>query len=354
MVMGAARRVAHAVQRASDLKVRQPPALRTAPAAGDRPPTVYYLTPDNPRPSGGLRQIYRHVDLLNASGTPAAVLHHERGFRCDWFPHRTRVESAADTVLTPDDLLVVAEWYGPALGRLPAELRKVIFNQNAYRTFDQQPFESTPAGAPLADVANVLALLAVSEDNEEFLRYAFPHLPVGRARVVVDTELFFPGDRDEIPPRRLAYLPRRRRADAEQVLHLLRARGALTGWELVPIDGAPEARVAELLRGCPVFLSFSEREGFGLPPAEAMASGAYVVGFTGLAGREFFDEMFSVPVPEDDVLAFAKRAEQALQTYEQDPAGVRAMGRLAYHHIRDRYSLDGLRDDLAAFYSRFR
>lgn len=351
MVMGAARRVAHAVQRAQDLKVRQPPAIRTGPPAGD--PVIYYLTPDNPRPSGGLRQIYRHVDLLNESGTAAAVLHHERGFRCDWFPNSTRVESAAEAVLTPADLLVVAEWYGPALGRLPAELRKVVFNQNAYRTFDQQPFDSTAAGAPLAGVENLLALLAVSEDNEEFLRYAFPQLPVGRARVVVDTDVFYPGDRDEIPARRIAYLPRRRRADAEQVLHLLRARGALTGWELCAIDGVPESRIAQLLRECPVFLSFSEREGFGLPPAEAMASGAYVVGFTGLAGREFFDDMFSVPVPEDDVLAFAKRAAQALETYETDPGGVRAMGRLAAHHIRDRYSVDGLRDDLAAFYSRF-
>ncbi|MFI5838327.1 glycosyltransferase [Catenuloplanes sp. NPDC051500] len=349
--MGAARRVAHAVQRAQDVKVRQPPAIRTGPPSGQ--PVIYYLTPDNPKPSGGLRQIYRHVDLLNASGTAAAVLHHERGFRCDWFPNDTRVTSAAEAVLTPEDLLVVAEWYGPALGRLPAGLRKVIFNQNAYRTFDQQPFDATPPGAPLAGVANVLALLAVSEDNEEFLRYAFPQVPVGRARVVVDTDVFFPGDRDEIPARRIAYLPRRRRADAEQVLHLLRARGALTGWELVPIDGVPESGIAELLRGCPVFLSFSEREGFGLPPAEAMASGAYVVGFTGLGGREFFDEMFSVPVPEDDVLAFAKRAAQALETYETDPGGVRAMGRLAAHHIRDRYSVDGLRDDLAAFYSRF-
>ena len=88
----------------------------------------------------------------------------------------------------------------------------------------------------------------------------------------------------------------------------------------------------------------------GLPPAEAMASGAYVVGFTGLAGREYFDPRYCAPVAEADLLAFALAAEQALRRYDEDPAELTAAGRAAAGQILGRYHDDGLRADLVAFY----
>ena len=101
-------------------------------------------------------------------------------------------------------------------------------------------------------------------------------------------------------------MPRKRANDARQVLRLLAAHGSLEGWEVVPIEDRTEAETAGLLRSCAIFLSFSAQEGFGLPPAEAMACGCYVVGFPGLGGREYFDPTFSCPIEEGDVLAFAK------------------------------------------------
>ncbi|GAA2709494.1 glycosyltransferase [Actinoplanes palleronii] len=331
-----------------DLRRRTPAEIRYD-AAAPGTDTVYYLSPDASSPSGGIRVIYRHVDLLNAAGLKAAVLHEKPGFRVGWFANDTRVLAARDVTLGRSDLLVVPEFYGPGLAALPPGARKVIFNQNAYQTFSRVPFGATGPGAPYAAVAGLQALLTVSEDNAALLRHAFPELPTHIARVVVDERVFHPGSAPAA--RRIGYMPRRRAEEQEQLLHILRARGVLDGWELAPIDGLSEAQTAEALRGCAVFLSFSEREGFGLPPAEAMASGAYVVGFTGLAGRDFFDPAFCTPVAEADLLAFAVAVEQTLG---RDPATLAAAGQAASKEILSRYHEEGLRADLLAFYATLR
>ncbi|WP_341720442.1 glycosyltransferase [Micromonospora sp. FIMYZ51] len=333
------------------LRRRTPPPLRYDAGRAEEG-VVYYLSPDDNRPSGGIRNLYRHVDLLNESGTAAAVLHSRADFRVDWFANDTPVVAAGQVTLGPADLLVVPEFYGPALGRLPAPARKLIFNQNAYRTFDEVSLDGTSAGAPYRDCPGIEALLTVSRDNVALLRHAFADLDVRLARVVVDDQVFHPPARPA--PRRIGHMPRRRAIEQEQLLHILRARGVLADWELVPIDGMSEAQTAEALRGCAIFLSFSEREGFGLPPAEAMASGAYVVGFTGLGGRDFFDPRYCSPVAEGDLLGFAVAVEQALRRYEEDPASLVAAGQAAADRIRAEYHPDGLRADLADIYRSYR
>ncbi|MDM4718573.1 glycosyltransferase [Micromonospora sp. WMMA1363] len=341
------RRIGHA----RELRRRTPPPVRydeSRPGPG----VVYYLSPDDDKPSGGIRNLYRHVDLLNESGIPAAVLHARPGFRAEWFANDTRVAAAGDVTLGPSDLLVVPEYFGPGLDRLPAPVRKLVFNQNAYHTFAEVPVDGTAAGAPYRDCPGIEALVTVSRDNAALLRHAFPDLDVHLARVVVDAQVFHPPARPAAP--RIGHMPRRRAAEQEQLLHILRSRGVLAGWELVPIDGLTEAQTAEALRSCAVFLSFSEREGFGLPPAEAMASGAYVVGFTGLAGRDFFDPRYCAPVAEGDLLGYAVAVERALRRYQEDPSTLVAAGHAAAERIRSEYHADGLRADLASIYQTYR
>lgn len=334
--------------RAADVRRRQIPRFATgAESAG--PPTVYYLAPDNERPSGGIRVIYRHVDTLNGLGFRARVVHAARGFRCTWFANDTPVVDAGSVRPGADDVLVVPEWYGPGLSGLPTEPRVIIFNQKAYDTFDLIPYAGTAPGAPYAGIRRLAALLAVSDDNVDFLRYAFPAVPVHLTRNVVDQTIFSPGSGPR--PRRIAYVGHRRPAEREQLLHILRSRGVLDGWELVPIAGRTETETAEIMRGCALFLSFSEREGFGLPPAEAMACGSYVVGYPGLAGREFFDPAYCSPVPDGDVLAFARAVERACEIYRTAPESLLDAGAVAAKQILSRYTLGGLRTDLTTLYT---
>ena len=52
---------------------------------------IYFGCPDKDYPVGGIRAIYRHVDILNRNGLEAFVLHRLALFRCTWFENETRV-----------------------------------------------------------------------------------------------------------------------------------------------------------------------------------------------------------------------------------------------------------------------
>jgi glycosyltransferase involved in cell wall biosynthesis len=236
-------------------------------------------------------------------------------------------------------VLVVPEYYGPFLDRLPRGPRRVIFNQNAYLTFAR-----VPAGEPLA-YDGAVAAMTVSPDSAEYLRFAFPGLDVSVVRNAIDPAIFHPGT--EPPGRRIAVMPRKRPEDVDQVLRLLGER--LRGWEVVRIDGASERETAALMRSSAIFLAFGQQEGFGVPPAEAMASACYVIGFPAFGGREIFDPEFSEPIEDGDVLSFARAVEQAMFDFERDPETIRRAGARAAEHIRSLYSPERQRDELLDF-----
>lgn len=302
--------------------------------------TTYFLTPDYDRPAGGVRVFYRHVDTLNAAGIDAAILHSRRGFACSWFEHRTRIADIPSTRIGASDLLVVPEIHAALLPGLPAGVRHVVFNQNPYLTYTRAP--AVVAGH-YATSPDLLAMLTVSRHGVDFLHHAYPDRDVHLVRNAIDPAMFHPGP----PPSRvITYMPRRGREDAAIVLELLRARGALAGWEVRALDGLSQAATADALRQSAVFLSFTYQEGFGLPGAEAMACGNLVIGFHGIAGEEYFLRDRSRPVAAGDVLAMARTVEAALVQERRAPGFCRALGLAAARHIHAAYSPAGERNDL--------
>ncbi|MBP2411553.1 hypothetical protein JOF48_000352 [Arthrobacter stackebrandtii] len=339
----AVRKSVAAYQNWSDLRWRKPPRLHVGAAAGD--PAVYYLAPMETKPSGGVKVIYQHVDALRDLGIRAAVLHAKEGFRCDWFENQTPVVSAATVKLKANDILAVPECYGPTLHLFPPEVRKVVFNQGPHHTFDRIPFTDTAAGHPYRTAGNLAALLTVSRDGAELLKYAFDPLPVGVVRNVVDGRVFT--TRTGPAPRRIAYMPSRRPEELHQLRHLLRAVGVGMpgGWELLEIANMDESQVAAAMRSSAIFLSLSERDGFGLPPAEAMASGAYVVGYAGGGGREFFDPSYCTPAVDTTTLLRGLLDAMDMPDAEREERGLKASAAILNH-----YTADGLRADLETFY----
>lgn len=323
----------------ADLAWRRPPRLRVHPARGGHDPAVYYLVPHLSEPAGGVRVMYRHVDLLNEMGVSAAVLHDRAGFRAGWFANETRIVYPGGLRLYDNDILVLAEVYAPGFGLLPPDVRKLIFNQAAYHTYDRLPIGTDP----YTNLPGLLGIMAVSQDNAELLRFSFPGIDVFRTRPMIDAKLFH---RTAQPSRRrLAFTLDRRHEERAHLLQLLAARGV--DWEQVPISGRSEVEVGQIMRDCAIFLAFSERDGFGLPPAEAMACGSFVIGYDGGGGREFFDPAYSRPVT--DQRGFAQAVIDAVARPLEE---LQALGVKASEQVLATYTLDGLRSDLDEVYGR--
>ncbi len=310
-------------------------------------PTVWFIVPDDPRPVGGIWAIYKFVEDLVASGVFASVVHQERGFRCRWFENNTPATYIEDVVLGVGDLLAVPEILVSTVAALSPGTPMLVLNQNPYLTFHG-------AGLPPSSVPNVLpdsvvGIATVSEDARNYLGLVFPGVPIERIHYGIEPrQLFSPGGSKE---RAITYMPRRRFVDLEQVLRILERRGALTGWRLYPIDGLPEQAKGEVLRRSAIFLSFNEREGFGLPPVEAMAAGCVVIGFTGGGGREYMRPDTSFPVAEGAIVDFVRAVEHVIHAWN-DGERFTDLTSSAATLIASEYAPARQREDVVRIFSR--
>jgi hypothetical protein len=248
-------------------------------------------------------------------------------------------------VLGASDLVVVPEENIARLSRIAPGARKVVFNQNAYRTFrgvddaERSPYVTSP---------DLVGAMVVSEDSENYLRYCFPDLTIGRIHHVVDPAIFHP--EPGLRTRQIAAVPAKRPAELRQLIDVLSARGVLAGWRFVRIEQMSEAEVARTLQASPLFVSLNKAEGFGLPPAEAIACGCRVVGFHGMAAREFFVEPFASPVEDGDVIALARAVEEFITAYSAREAELERLGAEGSAWILARYSREHQAADLAEFF----
>lgn len=283
------------------------------------------MTPDYDTPSGGVQVMYQWVGLLRGMGLDAVIWHGRPGFRNDDLdvPGRSRVpvRDGLRQTLAPGDVLVVPEAGGPAHRHLTADARVVVLNQGHYLGFAGiAQDEDLGEGYPGWDQA--VAAIATSRAIERFLLLVTPEgYPVHHIPVSLEEGVFAPGPKQRV----IAYMTHRRPTDMVMLTHALRRSGSLDGWRLQPLVGLSRAEVASVLRTAAIFVSTAERDGFGLPGLEALASGCLVVGHTGDGGQEFLDDSNALLVGEADVARLTERVREAMRIVESDPGRVREL-----------------------------
>src|SRR6185437_8330701 len=208
---------------------------------------VLVPAPDWQHAAGGVRRLYRHVDVLNAHGIEAFIIHHQTGFRCTWFENQTPVIYAPKP--GPSDILLAPERIAWQLMLTTPGVRKVVYNQNAYQSFVDIPPDALRLGPPYRH-PDFLATIAVSQDNIDYLSYAFPDHPLFRLHYGIDPRIFYYESRKK---KQIAFMPRKKKEDASQMLQILGARGALNGYEVMPIAQKTEAETARILRESEIF-----------------------------------------------------------------------------------------------------
>jgi hypothetical protein len=246
-------------------------------------------------------RIFYVVDGEHASGGQYVSLEHVRALRRQGYDARylvIRPETAAPyegafppggevpwqigaAGLEAEDVVVISEMHAQgALALAGSPARKLIHNQNPFYTF-----------VAFRDVRAIRnwgceAILTPSRFTSDELGRLGWDGPTHVVRPAVDPVFAAaPLARDRL---RVATMPRKRLVEHSLIKGALSSsRPDLANLSWIVIEGQPRAEAARLMAACDIFLSLSDREGLGLPPLEAMATGALVVGYHGQGGREY-------------------------------------------------------------------
>lgn len=303
-------------------------------------PRIFFVCyPDTNHTIGGVKQIYRQVEILHRQGWRAWVVQEQPGFRADWFPSTAPVIDLASLralELCPErDRIVLPEtWLLNLPGYFPG-IPKLVFNQNAFYTFglagkvEERTLE-------LYRHPDLLGVVTVSHDNARFLVEGCG-LPPERVHTVLnglDGDLFYPPERKL---RRILFLGRKHVDHARTVMQMARTRPALQRYSFRELGRVSHEQMAQELRDSLVFLSCGHPEGFGLPLAEAIACGCLCVGYHGLGGRDFCRPALH-EVEFGDLLGFLQALEAAVCWFDRDPATATQQLLQQALQIRQRYA----------------
>ncbi|MBW4718626.1 glycosyltransferase [Saccharothrix obliqua] len=289
---------------------------------------VIYAGFETQHPIGGIRLLTEHVSLLVAAGVDAYRWSPTPGFRYSWFADDVPTLSGVELDLGADDVLVVPE-VAVLPDRDPAPRgRRVVFVQGHYLTFltcpdvERYPGWDTPP-----------ALWAVSRDGVRVLARAVPDLPARLVPNPVDAGVFRPGVK--VPS--IAWMSRKRPSESALLKQILRNDPRSAGVELRDVRGLSHGEVARVLSDTSVFVALGapEGEGFGLPVAEALASGCLVTGYGLGGGDELFEAPSAWPVANLRTVELADRALELVRLPDADR--LRAAGR---QWLVDRYNAE--------------
>jgi len=319
----------------------------------------YWLAahPDLNKPIGGIKQLHRLAEALHACGREATLIQDDAAFHPGWFQsHVPTISFSAfcQTPLQPSaDLVVLPETFIPAMPRYAPGIPKLIYNQNGAYSFGFQPGDGFP-DAPLELLRayrhpDLRHVLCVSASDQELLQHGFGLGSSGVTRLTNPIEpLFLPNGAMR---RCVAWMPRKKGGrDGAIVAALLAQQSWAAPWSLKAIRGLPQPAVAQVLQHSLVFFAYGFPEGFGLPLAEALACGCYLIGYSGLGGRELFQLAAAHGAGEEvaygDWLGFVLALQRFHERLLTDPQAVAHSLRAASKAVRQRYCMAALQADL--------
>ena len=258
-----------------------------------RVPRVWSPIVRIPKETKSLKSVLKRTKdyMTGRSRRPAA-----NAKRCaEWVKRR------GDIIIVPEN---VSDWLP---NKVPKNVPLVILNQNPFSFFRA----SSRSGFVKRRFVESISVSGVcSESDRIVLGRASKRIPI-----FISEQTY--GYQEE-KKFQVAYMPRKRGSDSNFLVKALKESNLLQAVPFVPIDGLSSAEAARVIQESLFFLSFSEREGFGLPAAEAMATGALVIGYTGVGGDEFFDSETGFLVPEDNLISFYHEALSVICAYNGD------------------------------------
>ena len=313
----------------------------------------FILQQDVDRPIGGVKQIYVIASIISGLGFPVFIVQGTSHFRPSWFPlsqlNFKTVGSSDFSFESLDslyDVVVIPETFLPLLPKL-SHLKVVILNQNIHYLFGEK-IDLNPAFVIRAySSQNIVGVWTVSASD---YCYALDLLPLPSSRIhrivnAIEEDLFSFSFSTE---KSISYMPRKNQSHSRVLIELIKCQSWFvdSGWSFNPIHNKTHREVSSILSSSSIFLSFGFPEGFGLPLAEAVVSGCFVVGYDGIGGSEISDlckpyDTF-IPVQYRDFHMFVKGLRNAINYYDSAPTKLRSRLLHASELVSSRYSFNSM------------
>jgi hypothetical protein len=103
----------------------------------------------------------------------------------------------------------------------------------------------------------------------------------------------------------ITYMPRKLINHSNNILFFIQSH-LPKNWIIKPIAKLNEKQVFKILQESRIFLSFSDMEGLGLPPLEAVSLGNKAIGYTGQGGNEYWKKPLFEKIENGNIVKFCK------------------------------------------------
>jgi len=287
--------------------------------------SIIYICPTaKNKPTGGIKIIYRHVEILSKllpKEIDSKIFHFEDfNFKCDWFPHNVNFKKSS-TFDSTKEFVIIPEWMAVYHAKIlqKADVKYGIFVQNGFylnskpkNNFSDQEIKEAYEKAKI--------IISYSDEITECIKLTFPksESKILRINISVDNSKF--NCNEEIFKNKenlITYMPRKKKDHASKLLFILKQH-LPDNWDVKSIDNITELEVMKFFKKSKIFLSFSDLEGFGLPPLEAALCGNSIVGYTGESGKEYWNPPVFEEVFSGDLRTFANKVISKVENFSKN------------------------------------
>ena len=240
---------------------------------------IFYFCPDLEIKSGGVRRLYRHVDILVRNGFAAEILHARAGFVLPDQPNVPVSYLETPGVLRKNDIVVIPEG-GP---QVMLKLKDLPIRRFVIALSWSYIFSTLPDGMDWRDF-NIERVLVVCPFIGDMVSWSMD-LPIHSIDFAINPDLYH--YRPEIKKHKIAYIqPKARDIDAFRRLLAARNTDYVDKFEWTALKDLSEEDFAAQIRESSVFLNLSKAEGLMIGCLEAMSAGCILVGFNSVGGQD--------------------------------------------------------------------
>ena len=295
---------------------------------------IIFLTHAEKGPSGGAKYIYRYSQIINQiKNFTSEVLHIKKkrtskyknsinkilnlkkeitsgwqykditcakNFKYKWFENKINLKQNFDFD-NKKDFVILPEIFAHLANEflIKKKVKYAILIQNGYSinsTNDEQKLDSA--------YKNAKFILSISKDTTNCIKLKFPKLKTKILKVSYFLDL---GEVNFGKKKNLiTYMNRKLPQHSNLVISYLKPNLSKK-WKLHNLQNLSEKKTYDLLKKSKIFLSFSNLEGFGLPPLEAALAGNCVIGYTGEGGNEYWQKPLFTKINSGEINTFVLR-----------------------------------------------